>query len=638
MTDTLEVLISRLPGPVALIAHGIDTDSLIERFPQVELRTAWQNTKPSRATRSVLLAVRDRTHLRSAAAVLGDHGQCSTVACWVSASAGRGISLVPRPEWPPIARMSSCCSGSATLDATFAKPVNVQEVLEEIARFSIVDTRPRPGRHVVGINAEGPWPPDDPRTQVIGAIHDEAIEPLPVDVVVQTRDDSDYMSPKSSPIAATPAPVVTVEPMLSWSECAMRPSWWQRSTARDIGPLDEKVLNPGGYLRGWQAQDAQLMPIPGAPHLLRITNGSRAHTVDTRFGLSDADVARLRAFRSIHVTWRGGHGPHAYARVVASLAMAGIPLTAGDVPQWAKRLLDPHLLVALREEADLTSEVSREAHSIRARRAALQAHSAAVWRGRILGQAGRMDRNRLSVSVLLATNRPEQVAFAIRQVDSQVGVDVELVLVTHGFELADDQKSAISRKRRIPTVFVPAPPSMVFGDVLNLGAAHASGDLVLKMDDDDWYGSQFVSDLILARHYSGAQLVGCPAEFVFVDPLWVTIRRPDRSELYGSYVAGGTMLIGRDELRTLGGFRPFRRAVDAGLLSSVRRSGGTAYRSHGFNYLLRRRGSGHTWDPGVAYFVSRSRVTNQWRGFRPPAGVSPEPQDRPERIVEQPRT
>lgn len=636
MTDTLAELIRRLPAPVAVIAHGLDMEWLVERFPHVELRSPWQSDRTSvPSVRSVVLAVRDRTHLRSAAAVLGDHGQCSNVACWVSASAGRSVALVPRPEWPRLASMSTQCLGSASLDARFAAPVKVQEVLEEISRLSVVNTRPRPGRHVLGVSPTSPWPLDDPRSEVLSSLEDGAAERLPVDVVLAMGDTAACPPPPPSLISGAPAPVVTVEPALSWEECAQGSSWWHRASTADLGPLDEKVLNPTGYVRGWQVQDAQLTPVPGASHLLRVGGHDRYHVVDTRLGLSDADVSALRAFRSLHVPWRGGHGPHAYSRMVASLAMAGIPLTVGAVPPWATRLLDPSLLEVLCTSSVLTDEVSREAHSIRVRRAALQAHSAAAWRGHILSRASLAHVTPPSVSVVLATNRPEQVSFAVRQVNGQTGVAAELVLVTHGFELSDSQKKAISQSTGCPTVFVSAPTDMIFGDVLNLGATHASGDLVLKMDDDDWYGPQFISDLVLARNYSGAQMVGCPAEFVFVDPLWVTIRRPDRSELYGNFVAGGTMLIGRDELRTLGGFRPFRRAVDAGLLSSVRRSGGTAYRSHGFNYLLRRRGAGHTWDPGLAYFVSRSRVTNQWRGFRPPGGVSPEEQDRPERIVEQ---
>jgi hypothetical protein len=97
----------------------------------------------------------------------------------------------------------------------------------------------------------------------------------------------------------------------------------------------------------------------------------------------------------------------------------------------------------------------------------------------------------------------------------------------------------------------------------------------------------------------------------------VTVRRRDATESYRPIVAGGTMMLSRDALASVGGFRPMRRHVDAGLLSAVRAAGGSVYRTHGHGYLLRRGSTGHTWDPGLPYFVSRSRTDEQWRGFRP---------------------
>jgi hypothetical protein len=120
----------------------------------------------------------------------------------------------------------------------------------------------------------------------------------------------------------------------------------------------------------------------------------------------------------------------------------------------------------------------------------------------------------------------------------------------------------------------------IFGDVLNAGLAAAGGELVVKMDDDDWYGPDFLLDLLLARHYSGAEVVGTTAEFVYLTASNRTVRRNKPTEVAARSVAGGTMLLGRDHLRSLGGFRRVRRFVDASLLSAVHATGGTVYRAH----------------------------------------------------------
>ena len=66
------------------------------------------------------------------------------------------------------------------------------------------------------------------------------------------------------------------------------------------------------------------------------------------------------------------------------------------------------------------------------------------------------------------------------------------------------------------------------------------------------------------------------------------MRRGHPSELYATFVAGGTMMVDRSMLREVGGFRSVRKYVDAQLLAAVRAAGGAIYRTHGLGYLLRR--------------------------------------------------
>jgi glycosyltransferase involved in cell wall biosynthesis len=235
--------------------------------------------------------------------------------------------------------------------------------------------------------------------------------------------------------------------------------------------------------------------------------------------------------------------------------------------------------------------------------------------------------------VLLATRRPDLVAHALRQVGRQRGAEAELVLATHGFEADPAVVRAFTADTGIPVRTFGAPAAESFGRLLNAAAARADGDVLLKMDDDDWYGPDFVSDLLLARDYTGADVVGCPPELMFVEPLWVTVRRRDATEQYRPVVAGGTMMVSRDAFGAVGGFRDTRKYVDANLFRAVRAAGGTIYRSHGLNYLLRRQAGGHTWEPGLGYFVSRGRSWQQWRGFRPSPLLELDPTDQPERTT-----
>ena len=197
-----------------------------------------------------------------------------------------------------------------------------------------------------------------------------------------------------------------------------------------------------------------------------------------------------------------------------------------------------------------------------------------------------------------------------------MSASLELVLAPHGF--APDE--AMVRERLgagVALQVCPQPESTLFGDVLHAAATAAEGDVILKMDDDDWYAPDAIADLLRARAYSGAELVGMPAEFHYLEERDLTVRRGHSSEVYATFVAGGTMMVDRAMLREVGGFRSVRKYVDAQLLAAVRAAGGSIYRTHGLGYLLRRTPSGHTWQVDLDYLLDPERVAATYEGFRP---------------------
>jgi hypothetical protein len=294
--------------------------------------------------------------------------------------------------------------------------------------------------------------------------------------------------------------------------------------------------------------------------------------------------------------------------------MADVPLSVGAVAPDAASLLGPTVVEAITAPVDLDDPLSREEHSVVQRRAALRAFSTAAWRRQQVGLAGVRVAGEPSVSVVLATKRPDMLAFALRQVRKQRGVDLQLVLAPHGFTPDADVLRELVPDR---LVVRPQDEARLFGDVLADAVAAADGDLVLKRDDDDWYGPDFGTDLLLARAYSGAELVGTPSEMHYLVPEDVTVRRGHQAELYAHFVAGGTMLVDRGLLRSVGSFRSVRKYGDAQLLHAVGRAGAAIYRTHGLGYLLRRNASGHTWQVDMDYLLDPVRVAEIRPGFAP---------------------
>lgn len=453
------------------------------------------------------------------------------------------------------------------------------------------------------------------------------------DVVVTSRHHA-----RAIALLAGAPPVVSVQSR--WSAGAVRgPSWVELATveqshlrwslpnrrsseriieASPLPPADIGVVNPVGFLpegvdgygrtyaeRGWEVVGLR---DPGNQPIVQMAQGAPLDT---------SHIASLRRLRGVRDRNESHRGPLEQARLLSQLAAAGIPLLVEPLPESVRLLLGRDLSEVLMaaEQEELDDDFCREAYSVALRRVALRDHSPRARWAEMAASLPYRPRPHRTISVLLATRRPALIEHALHQVRQQRDVDAEVVLALHGDGFDVEAVRANVADAGLPAQIVHAPESEVFGDVLNRATEHCSGDLVAKMDDDDWYGPYHLWDAAAALGYSGATLVGRPAQFVHLDVLDVTVRRTrEGSERFASQVAGGTLLLRRDDLKEVGGWRPVPRAVDRFLCRQLSAEGGTIYRQHGFGYLLCRRAAGHTWDSQLNRFL-RSSVM-QWRGAR----------------------
>lgn len=310
------------------------------------------------------------------------------------------------------------------------------------------------------------------------------------------------------------------------------------------------------------------------------------------------------------VTHDPGLTDAAAASVIAQLAMTGLILSAGQgtggrvTGAPAHEYLDHALraVVAAPLPGPEADPIEWELRSIAQRRAALRGHATGI-----AGPGVQLP----AVSALLVTRRPERVAGALAMLAAQTYPELEIVLGLHGMDQPYDAIAAAP----VPVKVLELPAELSFGAALAAATRSACGSLVTKVDDDDRYGPEHVWDLVLARHYSGAVVAGKAAEFVHLSPYEATIRRRMGSELFSDVVAGGAFLIARGDLEEVGGWRPLPRAVDRALLDRVLRAGGLVYRTHGFGFVYSRHASGHTWDPGLPYFLRNP--LRHWPGWPP---------------------
>jgi hypothetical protein len=307
---------------------------------------------------------------------------------------------------------------------------------------------------------------------------------------------------------------------------------------------------------------------------------------------------------------RGAVKPVVEARALAQLAATGVIVYAPALPEPVGELLAADLAGSLgTPPPDSGADpLDWELHSVRQRRAALRGHGTTFALPRLLGPS---PTRPAPVSALLVTRRPHLLATAVAALAAQTYPELEIVVGLHGFDPSPADRERLTALHP-GVLLVDISPQWNLGEALGEVTRRARGSLLTKVDDDDRYGPEHVWDLVLAHDFAGATVTGKAAEFVYLRPVDLTVRRRMTGEQYADVVAGGAMLIGRGDLEAAGGWRPMERHVDRGLLDRVAEDGGVVYRTHGLGFVYTRHGDGHTWDAGLDYFVRDS--ARRWDG------------------------
>ena len=303
------------------------------------------------------------------------------------------------------------------------------------------------------------------------------------------------------------------------------------------------------------------------------------------------------------------------AGTLVRLAATGAVIHIVDDDPELNELLGDELCGLFSTDIRGADSLARELHSIRTRRLALRDHSRDSRVRQICSIASVHSPRPPSVSVLLATNRPALVPWALENIAKQNYPRLEVILALHGDHFDDDAVARAATQMTCPVEVTRFSSQEPLAVGLNLASQAASGTILTKMDDDDLYDADHVWDLVLAREYSGAHLVGKGAQVIYLQRSDQTVERgSSQTERYSSNVAGSTLMIARDDLASIGGWGDAPRHVDRILIDNVIRHGGVVYRTHGRGYVVIRHGERHTWSAPDQYFLDEAvSVHSGWQ-------------------------
>lgn len=201
------------------------------------------------------------------------------------------------------------------------------------------------------------------------------------------------------------------------------------------------------------------------------------------------------------------------------------------------------------------------------------------------------------LSVVVSTIRPHLTERLLQTLGAQKGVDLEVVLLTHGFEVSSGELDRMKEEAGLEhLVVLTAGRDRSLGSCLNRCVDAAGGSVVTKMDDDDYYAPHYLADQVSALMYSGAQVIGKQAHYMFLKSHNATVLRFPQKEHTFTHLVMGPTIMGKREIFARNPFIDASIGEDTAFLRSIREQDGLIYASDRFNYCQYRGSADHTWE------------------------------------------
>lgn len=389
------------------------------------------------------------------------------------------------------------------------------------------------------------------------------------------------------------------------------------SDRREMPLLDLAVHHPIGRVGNYQAAlgSLALTVADGDLVLTPVGDGElTAWSWPADVPLTSREVRSLRSVEAIDlsglVTLGSVDEPMLHRRL-AELAATGVVLHSLP-PSFtaADDVLGPILASMLRAPYRTSLGLVRELRTVPQRREAMLRFGGFF---ELAEQSQRLGHRLLpTVSVVLSSMRPSRAAKVLTALGTQTYPHLEIALALHGVD-GDPGDELDAAARACGAVVSRHDRSTPFGSVLAETARRTTGDLVVKIDDDDFYGPRVIEDLALAHLYSNADVVGKTTEFLYFEGVDHTAHRRFLTERYHYQVAGGAMMLSRAVLNDIGGWRPTPNSTDRSILVRIGNNGGIGYRTQSLGYIYVRHSDGHTWQQSDSLLLRNA--PEQWPRF-----------------------
>lgn len=199
-------------------------------------------------------------------------------------------------------------------------------------------------------------------------------------------------------------------------------------------------------------------------------------------------------------------------------------------------------------------------------------------------------------SIITCTNRGSYFENIIDNYNRQSYENKELIIIINSNAI-----SLMDVKRKIKnienTYVYKIDEEKTLGECINFAVSKSSGKYIAKFDDDDFYGDNYLTDMINVFKYSDADVVGKKSIYVyFEEGNRVEIKYPNTENRYIDFIAGSTIVFKKRIFEKVQ-MEARNTGEDTSFLNNCKSLGYKIYSSDRFNHILFRRKdkSSHTW-------------------------------------------
>ena len=215
------------------------------------------------------------------------------------------------------------------------------------------------------------------------------------------------------------------------------------------------------------------------------------------------------------------------------------------------------------------------------------------------------------ISVVVCTMRPNLLSEVLDGFERQTHPNKELIVVLHGDGFDTGQVDTNLAARDVCARCVCAPAKLTLGECVQRGFEESRGELIVKIDDDDWYGKLFLETQLQASLFSFAGVVGKGSYVIrFESDSSMYYLFPGREYRYMELFGGNRMLVRREVHEEIG-WRALDHGEDTAFIRDCLVNSVPMYSADGYHFVIRRGiPSQHTWQ------ISKSELLATHQGVR----------------------